>query len=226
MRKRQFKNAAVKYGLKAGGYLIASMIMTFGSCLTIKADIGINAWSALSVTVAHITLIKIGTLTAVMNGMCIVAQIGMERRRFPPFQLLQFAGVTITGFLLNFFVYTAFPDLSFSNYWLRIAVVLLGFVISAFGVMMVVEIDFFRTPLEALCQLIANRRGTQMAKIRQLVDVLSVAASLLLSLLFHCAFMVREGTLIGVLVFGPSMWLLRKPVRRILRIVKISAQEQ
>ena len=215
--KKTFKH----YVQKVGMHLIAVIIASFGCCLAIKAEIGISAWDALSATLAQVLNLKIGTMSAIMNGMCVFVQICLERRRFPPMQLIQIANVAFIGWSLNIFVYTVFPEMAISSYFMRLIAVSLGYIILAFGIVMIVEVRLLRSPLEAVCQIIADNRKSEMGKIRQRADIVFVVLSFFLTVLFQCAFMVREGTLICVVILGPMLWLFRTPIQKMLKWMRV-----
>ena len=53
-----------------------------------------------------------------------------------------------------------------------------------------------------------------MGRLRQMLDFGFIAFSLLLSLAFQSPLHIREGTVLCMVIFGPALELLRRPVRR------------
>ena len=103
-------------------------------------------------------------------------------------------------------------DVTFSFYPLRVIVCVLAFLVSAFGCMLVLETHLMRTPMEGCIQMLADRLGTTMGKLRQKIDVVLVLASVAISLIFGVEWTLREGTIIAALIFGPAMDFWKKNV--------------
>ncbi|MEI3219616.1 MAG: hypothetical protein V8S08_08415 [Lachnoclostridium sp.] len=62
-----------------------------------------------------------------------------------------------------------------------------------------------RTPMEGFIQLVAERIGTTMGKLRQKIDIVLVIICVILTVIFHTDWTIREGTIIAALIFGPAM---------------------
>ena len=134
-----------------------------------------------------------------------LGQIAMEKKNFRKTELLQILYITLGGSVLNFFLYTVLKDVTFSAYPLRIIICVLAFLISAFGCTLVLETHLMRTPMEGCIQMIADRIGTTMGKLRQKIDVVLVLISVAITLIFGVEWTLREGTIIAALIFGPAM---------------------
>lgn len=96
-------------------------------------------------------------------------------------------------------------NVSFSLYPVRLLVCVIAFLVSAFGCTLVLETHLMRTPMEGCIQLLADKMGTTMGRLRQKIDIALVLVSVLLTLLFHTDWSLREGTIIAALIFGPAM---------------------
>jgi uncharacterized membrane protein YczE len=88
----------------------------------------------------------------------------------------------------------------------------LAFLVSAFGCTMVLETRLMRTPMEGCIQMIAERIGTTMGKLRQKIDIVLVIISVAITLIFKQDWTLREGTIIAALIFGPAMDFWKKHV--------------
>ena len=116
------------------------------------------------------------------------------------------------GSVLNFFLYTVLRNVTFSFYPLRLIVCVLSFAVSAFGCTLVLETHLMRTPMEGCIQLLAERMGTTMGKLRQKIDIVLVLVSVAITLIFGVEWTLREGTIIAALIFGPMMDFWKKTV--------------
>jgi len=185
---------------------ILGILLVYGSvAFALKAAIGVLPVDAAITSIATLIGMKVGTFSMLFHGSFFLGQIAMERRNFRKTELLQILYITLGGSVLNFFLYTVLRDVSFSFYPLRLIVSILAFAVSAFGCTLVLETHLMRTPMEGCIQMIAERIGTTMGKLRQKIDVVLVIVSVAISLIFGVEWTLREGTIIAALIFGPMM---------------------
>ena len=69
---------------------ISLILMALGVALSIKADLGTSPISSLPYVTSLLSSLSVGTTTIIMNGMFVLIQIAILRRRYQHFQLLQF----------------------------------------------------------------------------------------------------------------------------------------
>lgn len=195
------------------GLTILGIILVYGSvAFAIKAGIGVLPVDAAIATIAAVLNIKVGTFSMFFHGSFFLGQIAMERKNFRKTEYLQVLYITLGGSVLNFFLYTLLKNVSFSVYAVRLIVTVVAFLVSAFGCTLVLETHLMRTPMEGCIQMIAERIGTTMGKLRQKIDVVLVLISVLISLVFGVEWTLREGTIIAALIFGPMMDFWKKNV--------------
>ena len=190
---------------------IVGILLVYGSvAFAIKAGIGVLPVDAAIASVATLIGMKVGTFSMLFHGSFFLGQIAIEKKNFRKTELLQLLYITLGGSVLNFFLYTVLSGVSFSAYPLRLIVCVLAFMVSAFGCTMVLETHLMRTPMEGCIQMIAERMGTTMGKLRQKIDIALVIISVAISLIFGVEWTLREGTIIAMLIFGPMMDLWKK----------------
>ena len=114
--------------------------------------------------------------------------------------------------IIFFFLYTVLRNVSFTFYPVRLLVCVLAFAVSSFGCTLVLETHLMRTPMEGCIQLLAERMGTTMGRLRQKIDVALVLLSVAITLIFGVEWTLREGTVIAALIFGPMMDFWKKTV--------------
>ena len=192
---------------------ILGIVLVYASvAFAIKAAIGVLPVDAAIATIADCLNIKVGTFSMLFHGSFFLGQIAMERKNFRKTEYLQILYITLGGSVLNFFLYTILKDVSFSFYPVRLIVTIAAFLVSAFGCTLVLETHLMRTPMEGCIQMIAERIGTTMGKLRQKIDILLVIVSVVLTLIFGTEWTLREGTIIAALIFGPAMDFWKKHV--------------
>ncbi|MDD6142527.1 MAG: hypothetical protein PUD16_03390 [bacterium] len=199
--------------VKKIGYTLLGILLVYASvAFAIKAGIGVLPVDAAITTIADVIGMKVGTFSMLFHGSFFVGQIVMEGRRFRKTEFLQILYITLGGSVLNFFLYTVLKNVAFTFYPVRLIVCVLAFLISAFGCTMVLETHLMRTPMEGCIQMIAERIGTTMGKLRQKIDIVLVLVSVVLTLIFGTEWTLREGTIIAALIFGPAMDFWKKNV--------------
>lgn len=207
----------VKYGKKIITLVIGVLIISLGASLAIKGAIGLSAWDAMGLTTSNITKIKVGTMTIFFNGSCILIQMLIERKKFRPIELFQFLNVFLIGVFINMYLYTIFAHWEITAYPLRFLTTVVGFAVCAFGVTIVLESRFIRNPLEGVCVLVAERsKKITMGRFRQLLDILFIVVTLILTYVFHTELTLREGTVVCMIIFGPLLDFYKKPVAKIM----------
>lgn len=199
--------------VKKIGYTLLGILLVYASvAFAIKAGIGVLPVDAAITTIADVIGMKVGTFSMLFHGSFFVGQIVMEGRKFRKTEFLQILYITLGGSVLNFFLYTVLKNVTFTFYPVRLIVCVLAFLISAFGCTMVLETHLMRTPMEGCIQMIAERIGTTMGKLRQKIDIVLVLVSVVLTLIFGTEWTLREGTIIAALIFGPAMDFWKKNV--------------
>ena len=192
---------------------ILGILLVYGSvAFALKAGIGVLPGGAALTSSANLIGMKVGTFSMIFHGSFFVGQIIIEKKDFRKTELLQILYITLGGTVLNFFLYTVLKNVTFDFYPVRLIVCVLAFLVSAFGCTMVLETHLMRTPMEGCIQMIAERIGTTMGKLRQKIDIVLVIISVAITLIFKEDWTLREGTIIAALIFGPAMDFWKKHV--------------
>ena len=194
-------------------HTVLGILLVYGSvAFAIKAGIGVLPVDAAITSIATLIGMKVGTFSMLFHGSFFLGLIAIEKKDFRRTELLQLLYITLGGSVLNFFLYTVLKNVTFSIYLLRLIVCVLAFAVSAFGCTLVLETRLMRTPMEGCIQLLAERMGTTMGKLRQKIDVALVIISVAITLVFGVEWTLREGTVIAALMFGPMMDFWKKTV--------------
>jgi len=189
------------------------VITGIGASLGIKAAVGVGAWDALAQSVSTVIGMKIGTFSMLLNISCVVLQLVMLGKRFKPLYFLQVFVAILLGYVVNFMYYTIYANITIDNYWINLVLFILSIFIIVFGVANIMAMNFISFPLEGACIVIADRFKLNFGHVRQGADILSVIIALSVALIFNDTITVREGTIIGTLLFGPLL-------DRLIRFVK------
>ena len=200
-----------------GFLLLLTVLSASAQALVLKADIGVCAcWDSVSSNVYSLCGLKVGTFSIIANTICLGIQFLVLRRNFSPKRLLQLPGAILYGATTNF-VYYNLLTFEPGPYYMRVIWLIAGFLALAVFSGTSTYIDLIPTPPEALCRVLSKRTGKPFGLYRTGIDVLCIAASVILSLAFGLSLKVREGTLIGMVLLGPVMGAVIKGEERISR---------
>ncbi|WP_225744882.1 YitT family protein [Marinilactibacillus sp. Marseille-P9653] len=196
--------------------VLSMTLVSLSASMTIKAAIGLSPWDAIAQSLSHISMIKVGTIGMILNISCVFGQLVLLRKEFPIRQLLQIPASVLIGVLVNYFYYTLFDTLVLPNYFMASILFFLGTLLAAFAVSMVMVVNVVTFPLEAFCMAFAVKIGTRFSIIRQSVDILAVILTLTLTFTLDIPLTVREGTIIGMLIFAPLLGIIIKRLQPLI----------
>lgn len=204
--------------------VLVSMVAV-GCALTLKGAIGVGAWDALASTISGKLGIPFGTMGMFLNFCCIGLQMLILKKEFKKVQYLQFVVSILFGYVVNFVLYELFSGFVVTEYYINVSLLVIGQIICAFAVGAVMVIDMVTFPLEGACMAVSNKLGKKFHVVRQLVDVISVMAVLLLVFTLGMDLTVREGTIIGALIFGPIMGIFMRLLKPIFKRTNLIYRE-
>lgn len=199
---------------------LSILLVSFSVSIVLKCAIGVGAWDAFSQTASGLIGIKVGTFSMFMNVTCVIAQM-IIRKQIKITLILQIALAVLLGFLINFFYYELLGNWDTGSYLTTMIFFLIGNISCAFGVGTVTAQNFISFPLEGLCMEIANKLNRPFGKIRQLADIITMMGVIILVLLFNGLMTIREGTVIGMIIFGPLLELYMRYVKPFMFKIKV-----
>lgn len=198
-------------------YLFLFVIGTsFGASLIMHVAIGVSAWDALTQSVAAILGLQVGTMGFILNIVCIILQIIILRELTQWTIVLQIPMSLIMGLVINFVYYQFFSDFVINQYSSQIIFYIIGQAFVAISVAGIMVLDIMYFPLEGLCLAIAKRTRFEFVQIRQAFDVVCIILALIVFFVFKGPLTIREGTIIGMLIFSPMVGLFMKMWKPIL----------
>lgn len=198
------KNLAIRIGI-----IILGMVFTaIGSALSLKAEIGVGAWDALGQSLSYITNIKVGSVLIVLNLFCITGQVLILREKFRWFNLFQIPMSIFLGSLVNYILYDLLGNVMIDTYVARLFLLVIGTVIMSIALAAMVAAHLISLPVEALCNSIALAFDLNFGKVRTYFDFGTIAATIVLTLIFQTEWTLREGSIIATMILGPLMGIL------------------
>lgn len=176
-----------------------------GVALGLKTAVGVGAWDAFSQSSSNVTNIKVGTFSMMMNLSCILLQLVILKKHFRPVAFLQIGMALLLGMIVNLVYYDVLSSVVFSSYGVRLMLYIASILLIVFAISMIMSIDFLSFPLEAACLVVAQKSRFSFAQLRLFVDFACIVGAISLSFLFETPFTVREGTIIGMILFAPLL---------------------
>ncbi len=182
--------------------ILAFILTGLGTSMTIEGAVGISSFNALNYNLSEVFKIKVGTMTIILNVLFLSLYVLMTKGKFILKYLLQVLAVSSIGLVINFFTYSIFSKIEIDYYPASLILLVSGVVIGGISVAFIVALDTMSFPVEAFCLELANVKRWQFSKVRRSVDIVSVTISLLITLIFSYPLVVREGTIISLLLFS------------------------
>lgn len=187
-----------------------------GVAFTLKAGVGVGAWDALGQTGYDLFGIKAGTVSMILNCVCVLVQILILRKDFRLVQLLQIPCSIVFGTVTNFVLYDLLGNVVIDSYILNVLLCVFGVVWNAFFISIIMCIDAVTTALEGACAAMTRLIPLSFSAIRQAVDVICILMITVIVCIFKVPFSIREGTIIAMLIFGPSIGVFMKGVQPVI----------
>ena len=197
--------------------LVSIFLFSFGVSFTLKAAIGVGSWDAITQTVSDISRYQIGTVGIALNAICILIQFVLLGKDFKFKHAMQVVLIVSLGYAINFVYYDLLPDFTITSYPAKLFFLILGTAINALAVSIVMLVDVVTFALEGASLAIAKSLKMDFPLTRQIIDAVIIVITVILSLLFSTPLTVREGTVIGMLIFSPLMGFFMKILKPIFR---------
>ena len=204
------RSILVRYGISTLGLIVVAL----GVGLSIKSNLGIAPLSCIPTVLSlKYTAISVGTFTWVINLLFIAVQAFILKKDFKWTHLLQVLPILIFGYLVDgaIWLFDALHSPA-TQYWVQIVLCLAAVVLTAVGIRLEVVGQGWILPADNTLHIITQRTGAKFAIVKVIMDVVLVAITVLLALLFFRLLtgspeinVVREGTLIQAILTGLCM---------------------
>lgn len=213
------KETALRYLL----LVIGVFFIGLGIALAKRSDLGISPVSSVAnVLSIRFPFFTVGTWLMLWNCLMIMIQLAILRRAFKPIQFLQFPISLLLGVFTDLCV--AFVAVIPAEvYVVRLALVLGGVFVLAFGISLMLISDTVMNVGEALVDVLAKLIHKPFGSVKVVFDITCVALSVVLSLWFFDFTVVgtREGTIITACCTGLVVkWLTVRIKEPVLRLIK------
>lgn len=192
--------------------LVGFGVMAFGVAFSIKGALGTSPISSVPYVTGYISGLSVGTTTIIMNGIFVLLQIAILRRRYQWVQLLQFPAAIVFGLFIDG-AGVVLQGVHYSNYLQQWVLCAIGIVLVGLGVSIEVTARLVTTAGEgvvlAICQVVPVKFGNM----KVIFDVTLVCISIVTGLVFLGRLEgVREGTVAAAICVGLLAKWFNKPL--------------
>ncbi|WP_419954133.1 YczE/YyaS/YitT family protein [Neobacillus niacini] len=179
-------------------FLIGLTIMTFGVCLTIKAELGAGAWDALNVALTEWLGFTIGTWIIIDGAVLVIINSLLVKRR--P-EILSILTIILIGSLVDLWMFFVFESMKVSGLSLKIVTLLLGIFIIGFGAAIYLQAKFPSSPIDSFMMAIRERFRVNLMIAKTIGELIALVPALILQ------GPIGIGTIIITFTIGPFIQL-------------------
>lgn len=175
-------------------FILGLIILTFGVCLTIKADLGAGAWDALNVGLSNVVGLTIGKWVMIVGCILIFVNAILLKKR--P-EVLSIFTIVFIGMLIDLWMGTIMGNLNLEGIPLRLGTLLMGLLIIGLGAAIYLQASFPLNPLDNLMMAIKHRFGVNLMAAKTIGELIGFILALIVK------GPIGFGTLIVTFAIGP-----------------------
>ncbi|MEH7181286.1 YczE/YyaS/YitT family protein [Neobacillus vireti] len=179
-------------------FIIGLFIMTFGICLTIKAELGVGAWDALNVALTQGVGLTIGTWVIIDGAVLILVNALLIKKR--P-EILSLFTIILIGSLVDFWILIVFKSWEATGFIIQLATLVLGLFIIAVGAAIYLQAKFPSSPFDSFMMAIQKRFGVNLMTAKTIGEIIALIPALFLK------GPIGFGTIIITFLIGPFIQL-------------------
>lgn len=203
-------------------FVIGVLLIHFALAFLVIANIGLAPYDAIILTVSHLLIVDYGNGCMIAGSVCLIGSLLIYGKKFPIHELLQVVLIFGGGFLLNFLMNDLLANVVLNGLFLRIVVFVAATLVVSFGCLILMQAEFVTTALEFFCSGIAHKFHTTLGVVRWIGDGFFILASLILTLVFKLDWTIGLGTVISLVLFGPSLDILKKPAYGFVKLLHLN----
>jgi uncharacterized protein len=179
-------------------FIVGLSIMTFGVCLTIKAELGAGAWDALNVALTELLGLTIGTWIIIDGAVLVVVNSILVKRR--P-EILSILTIILIGSLVDLWMFFVFQPLEVNGLVIKVVTLVLGIFIIGLGAAIYLQAKFPSSPIDSFMMAIRERFGVNLMMAKTIGEIIAFIPALFL----HGP--IGIGTIIITFTIGPFVQL-------------------
>lgn len=180
------------------------VVHAIGLALAMKGKVGILPYDSFVQTASDFSNIKVGTMIIIINTFFVLMQIIILKKDFKIIQFLQLVISSILGVVVNLFYYDIF-SFEVNKYIFGLILFLISIPIQTFAIGGMMAVGLTTYPGEGFSLAVSKKSRFSFSVVRQALDVFMTLGALLITFFTNADLYVREGTIIGAVVFSPLL---------------------
>lgn len=198
---------SMHYARRVFCFVLGLALCGFGAALCTRPELGTSPIAALPYVMTFLSPLSFGMWTVILNCLFLLAQIVIQGRDFKIWQLAQLPATCVLGAFIDLGMWATAACVP-ESYWLRLAEVVLGCAITAFGISLEVAASLTYLPGDGLIKTIVDKWKLNFGTVKIISDiVLVIAAFAVIFLSTGTVEGLREGTLVAAFLVGYIMRL-------------------
>jgi uncharacterized protein len=177
-------------------FLLGLIILSLGISFTILSGFGTGAWDALSVGLANLSGLTVGTWTILVGVVLIFINALLLKTR-PEF--IAIITVLIIGYFIDFWLLVIFPNFSVESILLQFITLLIGVLLMGFGIATYLQGKFAVVPIDRFMLAIQKRFKVSLGVAKTIGEVTALIFA------FIVGGPIGIGTIIVTLSIGPMI---------------------
>lgn len=185
-------------------FIISLFFSALGVAFTKHGELGVSPISSVANVLSYkVSSLSLGTWLIIWNCILLLLQILILRKKFQLIQLLQIPLSFLFGWFTDFGMWIV-SFIPANSYPVRIAMVIIGIIILAFGISLSVIANVIMNSGEAFVKAVSDTIHKEFGNVKIAFDILCVITAIILSLIFFDFTIVgtREGTIISACLTG------------------------
>ena len=167
-----------------GIFLIGCLILSFGITLATKANLGVAVYDAFVLNLSIISNTTYGTVSIFM-GLFLVACQFILTHRWDISYVIQMVIMLTFSVILDFLMYGVFASLSANTLFMQVVFFIVANIIICIGIAMVLSSKLQTFPLESTMNVVYDKFGFSMGKIKYGADAAWLVLNIVLA--FVCS---------------------------------------
>lgn len=200
---------------KSQKYLILLLLIVLqGSfiALCLKAGVGVGAWDAINQSMGFVFDIKVGHMYMILNSLLVALQFILLGKNFDIKILSQVLVTIVMSSIINYCLYDLYT-FEIESYYVNLAIFIIANAMTALVLGIIINMGVINFPVESFSQVFADKFKVEFVKVRLSMDLISIIISLAITFFLAHPLIVREGTIIGALIFSPLLGISLKKTK-------------
>ncbi len=200
--------------------LIAGLfLLALGISLSVMADLGVSPISCVPYIYSQVTALSLGEVTILFNGLFILMQIAVLKRKYHYPQLSQLLVVFLLGYFIDFTLFLI-SGIHPESYLWQVIALLSSCALIAFGVFLIVKANLIFVPADGFVLVVSQAYKREFGQVKIYLDSSMVTVGVISSIIFlHTVAGIREGTLFSALMVGIFIQIYGKASQAIAKFI-------